>query len=131
MNAGYVLFSGLAALFTVEVIARLPLVDAIRRSTDVSRKVVRVIRSPRISEHWKEKVLLRYAGVMAGQSLRLSAYLAIIFAPIVVVAVIADQLLQTDVVAQSIRPAGIILLTAFGIAWGVIRNRLVWITHTS
>ena len=50
------------SVLAVECALRLPLLSAGARIAEVSRKAGRVMTSSAISDHWKEKVLLVYAG---------------------------------------------------------------------
>ena len=51
----------LLAIVTVEYLRQLPFRRVAEKMLDVARKSLRVLLSKRISDHWKERVLLRYA----------------------------------------------------------------------
>ena len=55
------LLSALAAIAASETVLRLSLRNTANATLTAARKSLAVIRSPRISEHWKERVLLRYS----------------------------------------------------------------------
>ncbi|MCB2129338.1 MAG: hypothetical protein KDE03_09755 [Rhodobacteraceae bacterium] len=55
------IFTLVAAALASEALLRLPLMDSVRRVIATSRKSGKVLASKRISDHWKEKVLLNYA----------------------------------------------------------------------
>ncbi|MGR3762394.1 hypothetical protein ACUXV3_20010 (plasmid) [Roseobacteraceae bacterium NS-SX3] len=64
------------ALITIcltELFLRLPLVAAARSVLDTSRRAARVMRARAISDHWKEKAVQAYAGLMLKAGLRLLA----------------------------------------------------------
>jgi len=50
----------------------------------ISLKVFKTIRSPRISDHWKEKVLLRYSLQLLSQSLTIFVFLLVSFSSFIV-----------------------------------------------
>ena len=52
----------LVAVTAVEVFLRLPVIHQVAKMMKLSRKIFSVVASKNISDHWKEKVLIRYAG---------------------------------------------------------------------
>ncbi len=91
------LVATIAVIAGVEALARLPLRRALRGLGVTIRKARWVLRSRRISDHWKEKAVTRYSLLLLGDSLRLA--FAVVVLGIVVVAVTA---------------AGLVLITGTG-----------------
>ncbi len=60
-----ILLASLLALIAVEYFFRLPFVSRVRALTKLANKSARVLLSKKISDHWKEIVLLHYARELA------------------------------------------------------------------
>ena len=73
------LFLLIGSICFVELFIRLDSISQIQTLTDILTKVARVIRSPGISDHWKEKVLPCYALALFKQSLLIFAILIVCF----------------------------------------------------
>ncbi len=71
-----------ATLATVEIFIRLPIIKNIQRSSEITAKSASVIRAENISDHWKERVLPAYSGMLFLQTIRLIGMLAIVFSPV-------------------------------------------------
>lgn len=90
----------------------------------LSLKISRVLRSSAISDHWKEKVMLTYAGRMFSYSMRLLAILVIAFSPFVVASLLADYYgLQLAGLLASWQ--GILVCTAIAVVYSLVRKRIV------
>lgn len=72
----------LAGILASEAFLRLPLLPVIRRVTATARKSGQVLRSSRISDHWKERILPAYAWVIGKGSLQFFAMLMLALAPV-------------------------------------------------
>lgn len=93
------LFTSLAivAVSTViaaELLLRLPFWPCAQLMLRTSRKATAIVSSKKISDHWKEKVLLRYSCVLAGQSLKLAALFLAVIVSVVAFASGSDFLFQ-------------------------------------
>ena len=69
-----ILGSLLLSVLAVELAIRLPFGPALRSVVTRNRRALHVIRSPAISDHWKERALLGYARGSLQESLRLLVY---------------------------------------------------------
>lgn len=69
-------FTVLLTFLAIECFLRVPFLSRIQAVTTLVKKVVRMLPSSRISDHWKEKVLLRYALILMVNSLVLFIMLA-------------------------------------------------------
>ena len=65
------------AVVFVELFRALPLMANLKYLQATTQKVMRVLRSPHTSDHWKEKILPHYAGAILAASLLNLLYLAI------------------------------------------------------
>ena len=72
------IFSLLAAVIISECMVRLPLPDRARDVQEIFSKVRAVFFSPRISDHWKERVLLLYSRIIFVLSCRVLGYLLLL-----------------------------------------------------
>lgn len=72
------ILAGILCILLVEGVSRLPIVQAASTASDAARRAVRTMSAPKISDHWKEKVLLVYAGRIFGATLRLVAMLVLV-----------------------------------------------------
>jgi len=83
---------GLTALATclfVELLLQQPFYKKLKSLVATSQKSVKVIRSERISDHWKEKVLLSYAFIIFNSSICLLSYLLIAVLPVALISLLA------------------------------------------
>lgn len=79
-----VFFASLLVLPAIECLLRLPFGAHLRSSLALGKKSARIIMAQNISDHWKERVLLRYAYVMAIHTLAS----ALLFTGLVCVAIL-------------------------------------------
>lgn len=90
----------------------------------VYQKTIRVIRSRKISDHWKEKVLPTYARLIFRRSLTLMFTLLFVFSPfIAAISLTAPFNLHIQTTLSS--PAGLIGTTFFAVIYGFVRGHYV------
>ena len=65
----------LATVMAVEVALRLPLSTTFTRLAKQGQKAAHILRSSRISDHWKEKVMLVYACSLFKSTMKLCGFL--------------------------------------------------------
>ncbi len=114
------------AFVSVEVFLRLPWLANLQGLNQTTIKVVSVIGSPRISDHWKERVVPAYARQILMRSLTLSACMLLLL-----LALLASWLLLASWPAGGVQPAldllshwqwhALMLVTAWG--WAMWRTR--------
>lgn len=75
------LFAALAAVGFVEAMARLPFPQSLAAYRSLVGKVAATVASKRISDHWKERALPRYAVRMLRTTLIIAACLVVTLAP--------------------------------------------------
>lgn len=107
----------------VELLLRLPVAAEARRLAHVGTRAQKTLRSARISDHWKEKVLLRYARELLRASLSLSGLILAAALPLLAGA----ALLQWAGIAATLTwlssATGLLVCTLAGTAWGVYRRK--------
>ena len=89
----------------------------------ISSKAVWVIRSPRISDHWKERAVLSYAAKLLGLSIKLLCFLIISFSPFYIIDMFGS-FLGLELFGFLVSPIGIIWTTVFGSTYAIFRLRL-------
>jgi len=87
----WLLMAVCCAIF-VELFSRVGVLGRSREVDRLLRKAVRVMASRRISDHWKESVLPRYARSMFASSVLMFASLIVALSPFAAAAVIADRI---------------------------------------
>lgn len=93
-SAGEAIAGVACAILFVEAFFRLRLLPRISRLLKSYASAWRIVRSPRISDHWKERVLPRYACAMLGNAAAITGAMAtvaaILFAGIFAICRIAE-----------------------------------------
>jgi hypothetical protein len=106
-----------------EVLLRLPLMDQVSVIVRTARSSSAILRSKRISDHWKETVLPAYSLRMAGRSFLFFLLLCLVALPVALVGVVAPggmghwfELLM--------RPFALAILCISSILYILVRTRL-------
>lgn len=86
------LITTLLSLLAIEIFIRLPFIKHGKQLLNIANKSVSVLISRRISDHWKEKVLLYYAQKLISHTITLTSMLGFILIMILLPAWILDQL---------------------------------------
>jgi hypothetical protein len=97
-----------STMLAVEVFLHIGLTGNIRAMIHFSRRAAATLTSARISDHWKEKVLLHYAVKIFVNSLQLIFRLLCTAAPLVLACVLAEGL-GFDLLSELMAPAGLLL----------------------
>ena len=107
----------------VELILRLPVIDTGKALTGVTGKSLRTISSSRISDHWKEKVLLSYAGTIALNTTKLAGFFVLIFVVIFILSVAFDYIFgnTTPILEFLVTIPGIAFTTVVSLVYAKIR----------
>lgn len=113
----------IATIAAVELVLRLDVGGTIRRLLAVVRKVLRLMKSDTISDHWKERALLAYSGQMFSASLRLLAMLLLAVSPFVVLAAVGTWM-DMPLLALLVSGTGILVTIAIACAYLPLRRRL-------
>ena len=111
-----------ATVIACEIALRLPLVTSVATMSATAGRALRVMRAPRVSDHWKERILPAYAGRLLKASLLLLASVLGIVLPVVLVVTLATgSLAETGVV--SLRPVPLGLMIAGWAGYLALRRR--------
>ena len=80
------ILTAILCVLLIEILIRVPLKNLLVEMFKVSGKSLRILRSDKISDHWKEKVMLMYASLLISYTLKLSGIFLVIggFASILV-----------------------------------------------
>jgi hypothetical protein len=109
-------------VLAAELFLRLPIVATARRLLGTARKAQRTIRSPRVSDHWKEKVLLAYAGRLFVSSLVICGLIVLAVLPLVFLAM-AGAWLGIDVAGRMMQAPGIAVSVVVASGYIMLRRR--------
>lgn len=109
----------LATALTCELFRRLPILARVRGSAETAQRSVKLIGNGAVSDHWKERILPRYAQRMAGSALTALGLIVIAVLP-----VLAVSLVSGSAAAFLVSWQGILGLTAFALVYLVLRSRL-------
>ncbi len=119
-----VLLASLLALLAVECFIRLPFGREGTNLLTVAGKSVRVLGSKRISDHWKERVLVRYAFDTLKSSLYLALLLAGLLASLGAGGVLLDMWFDSEptTIETLASPIGWVWMTVVAFAYLYLRN---------
>jgi hypothetical protein len=90
------LIAGLTSVVTVEAMLRLPLRSSVRHLLKLLSRAGSVLRSSRISDHWKHRALLGYSSRVAWEAFVLGAMLGGLLLLIAGTTTLADYFLSPD-----------------------------------
>ncbi|EAU54505.1 hypothetical protein [Mariprofundus ferrooxydans] len=118
------IFTALLTLLAMEYFLRLPFLPRIRAVIRISNRVAHVLPSAVISDHWKEKVLLRYAGALMYNSMILLLMLVGCLLMIGGFAWLADRIAGVEPTTISVISSlpGMILMVAISIPYICFRK---------
>lgn len=112
----------LGTIAVAELFLRLPIAAAARGILGTARRAQRTIRSARISDHWKEKVLLAYAARLFAGSLRIFGLVVLAVLPLALLAGLGAAA-GIDLGPQLTRLPGILVSVAVACGYVVLRRR--------
>ena len=116
------LFLIVGSICFVEIFLRLNSLARIKDLNELIRKVTRIIRSPAISDHWKESVLPSYALQLFKLSLLIFGVLVASCSGFLILAVVSS-FLGGRFVDLSASVIGITVCTIAALAYGALRGR--------
>lgn len=108
----------------VELLVRLPLPAVSAALARTASKALAVLRADKISDHWKEKVLLKYALLIARHSLVLFLLLLLAAAPLLCLATLFGAL-GVPVFGYLYSLPGLLVCTVAGVVYATGRSRVV------
>lgn len=113
----------IATIAAVELVLRVDIAGTIRRLLTVVRKVLRVMKSDAISDHWKERAMLAYSGRMFSASLLLLAMLLLAVSPFAILAAVGIWI-DIPFAALLMSGTGVLVSIAIACAYLPLRRRL-------
>lgn len=112
----------IAAVAASEALLRLPVMAQVRRITTTTPKVMRVLKSARISDHWKERILPAYAWRIGRSSIQFFMLLCAALLPVAALGLVFPGGMQTWFHAL-MRPSVILVLCVASLGYIWIRTR--------
>lgn len=115
----------MSAASVCECFLRLPFAENINTLILYTLKSYRAISSERISDHWKEKVLLIFAAKIFRTCLMLFLFLLLSLAPLVLWHYLA-VMLGLDFFAFVFETTGMVAMTAVAVLYLLVRKKLFY-----
>lgn len=109
----------------VEACVRLRLGARLQELQKLLARVGSRLRSSAISDHWKERVMLRYSQMLLGQSLSMFGLLLICFSPFLLAVLAGDLLLGQAFGAFLVSFQAIVASMLVALVFLVLRPRIV------
>lgn len=113
----------LGTILAVEGFLRLPVLKQATALQSLLQKISRTIASPHISDHWKERVLPRYAGQLFMLSITLFGLVCLAVSPFLLLGLLAG-LAEVDFLGFMSTLPAIGASTALAIVYAIARKRL-------
>ena len=79
------------SLVVAEIAVRLPLADTVWRLARIGRKAMRTLSARSVSDHWKERAMLRYSRDLMKASVQLAALLVVLVAVALALALVLER----------------------------------------
>ena len=120
------LSAAITCVVLVELFIAVPMMAAIQVLLHNSNRATKVVSSPKISDHWKEKVLVRYALNIMMSSFKIAFWLFFVLALGGGASLLLDMLLKPEISTLTwlATMQGIIAATVFSIVYFMVRSRL-------
>lgn len=116
----------LASVIAVELFVRLPVIDQVHQLFGTTQKAGHIIAAKAVSDHWKERVMLRYAREIMLSSVKLVVFMTgVLFLavlPALLVQQFLDPTLSIEALFSSWTAIGVSLIAAT--AYYFMRARL-------
>ena len=114
----------LSTLIAVELFIRLPLAANVKGLTGTMNKSFKVLKSPRISDHWKEKTMQAYSLRLFIHSILILLIIMVALLPFAVIGYLS-ALAGHDMAPLVESLKGIAASTVFAIGYFVIRRKIL------
>ena len=113
-----------ASCLAAELFARLPFEPVVSRMAKCGARAGRIVSSRRISDHWKEKIMPRYAARMGRDTLTLTFYFALL-ALLVGGVLLAAEAIAPDAARLLTSAAGLAASFLVAVVYYLVRRRFV------
>lgn len=122
----FVLYA-IVALIAVELFLRLPIASLTKTLLAISGRAMAIISSPRISDHWKQKAILAYAGRLALTTVKLGGLFLVIILIVYGLCIGFTLVIRTDAspAALLMTPSGLIATSILSAGYFFLRGRFV------
>lgn len=117
-------FVGIMALAVVELFFRLPFASTLSTFGSSPRKAVAVIGSKRISDHWKEQAIIRYAWRIFVSSFRICVLMVASFTPFLALFGV-DAALDGGIFEFTMSVTGLVYTFAVSGVYLLLRERVI------
>lgn len=114
----------LATFSCAELFVRLPVLALARRSANYASRSSEIVRSDKISDHWKERALPMYSKRMMATTLKLAGSILVVLLPFLVAWVLAS-LANLSFVSLLTSLFGIGVSMAAAFSYVFLRRRIV------
>ncbi len=118
-----IILCAVASILSVEIARRLGIGPRLLRFNRLLSKSMRVVRSPAISDHWKERVLPRYSAGIFKATLGLALVMILFLAPFALVIALGYGIGE-DVDGFLSSLTGILVVTAMAGGYALVRQRI-------
>ena len=115
----------LIGVFVAEVFCRFPFLSILRSVLRTAKKAALVIASPKISDHWKEKVILKYASQLASQTFRIAIIFIFLFVIIGGIILGFEFIFSVNLFEWVVSNIGLIVTTAVSLFYVILRKQVV------
>ena len=122
-----IILSSLFALGAVECFFRLPFLATIKTIINIANRAIHVVISKKISDYWKERVLMRYARDLFFKTIILSFMLFLCVFIVILPAIIFDRVfvLTPSIIKSMSSLFGIISMTIVSVIYVYVRKHYV------
>ena len=110
------------SILSVEYLCRVPLTRHVTHMGLVAKKSSRVMTSPRISDHWKERVLLRYSGQLVMETIRITGWFFLWMLAVVAVDRLCVYGFQISLLNYAASLWGLVIATVSATLWWFARS---------
>ena len=114
------LLAGIATIGAVEVMLRLPLSSAVLRTRQLIKRVVHVVTSRKVSDHWKEIVVPTYALQLFRRTAHLTFLMVVAVSP-TALACVATNLAGIPLLEFLLSMTGILFSTVVALSYAWLR----------
>lgn len=92
----------LASFIAVELFVRLPVIDQVHQLFGTTHKAGHIIAARAVSDHWKERVMLRYAREIMLSSVKLVVFMTAALFCAVLPALLVRELIDPDLSIEAL-----------------------------
>ena len=114
------LFAGLAGIGFVELLIRLPISLTLTQLRTTASRVSAILTSRKISDHWKEKALPKYALRLFNLTMLLGVYIIVAFIPFILLSAVSIAI-GVPFLQFTLSLTGILFMTILSTGYAKVR----------